>query len=55
MQVSSTDGQPVGEITVSANFNDLLHDIDAVGNDLDLRSSTACPTFRVAKMMIAGR
>jgi PmbA protein len=48
-------GRPVSEITVSANFNDLLHDIDAVGDDLDLRSSTACPTFRVAKMMIAGK
>jgi PmbA protein len=48
-------GRPVTEITVSANFNDLLHDIDAVGDDLDLRSSTACPTFRVAKMMIAGK
>jgi PmbA protein len=47
--------QPVTEITVSANFDDLLKDIDAVGNDLDLRTSTACPTFRVKKMMIAGR
>jgi PmbA protein len=48
-------GRPVTEITVSANFNDLLHDIDAVGDDLDLRSSTACPTFRISKMMIAGK
>jgi PmbA protein len=48
-------GQPVSEVTVSANFNDLWHSVDAVGDDLDLRSSTACPTFRVAKMMIAGK
>lgn len=48
-------GRPVSEITVSANFDALLKDIDAVGDDLDLRSSTACPTFRVAKMMIAGK
>jgi PmbA protein len=47
--------QPVTEITVSANFNDLLGRIDAVGDDLDLRSSTACPTFRVAAMMVAGK
>jgi PmbA protein len=47
--------QPVTEVTVSANFDDLLKDIDAVGNDLDLRTSTACPTFRVKKMMIAGK
>jgi PmbA protein len=48
-------GRPVTEITISANFNDLLRNIDAVGDDLDLRSSTACPTFRVSQMMIAGR
>jgi PmbA protein len=48
-------GRPVSEITVSANFDQLLRSIDAVGEDLDLRSSTACPSFRVAKMMIAGR
>jgi PmbA protein len=47
--------QPVTEITVSANFDTLLKDIDALGNDLDLRTSTACPTFRVKKMMIAGK
>ena len=47
--------QPVTEITISANFNDLLANIEAVGDELDLRSSTACPTFRVSKMMIAGK
>lgn len=45
---------PVTEITVSANFDDLWKGIDAVGDDLDTRSSTQCPTFRVANMMIAG-
>ncbi len=48
-------GQPVAEVTISANLNDILMGIDAVGTDLDLRSSTACPTFRVNKMMVAGR
>ena len=47
--------RPVSEITIGANFDDLWKGIDAVGDDLDLRSSTACPTFRVGKMMIAGR
>ena len=46
---------PVSEVTIGANFDDLWSGIDAVGDDLDLRSSTACPTFRVAKMMVAGR
>ena len=45
---------PVTEITVSANFDELWKGIDAVGDDLDTRSSTQCPTFRVANMMIAG-
>jgi len=45
---------PVSEVTISLNLNDLLQRIDAVGSDLDLRSSTASPTFRVARMTIAG-
>ena len=47
--------KPVSEVTVSANFDDLWKSIDAVGDDLDLKTSTACPTFRVAKMTVAGR
>jgi PmbA protein len=46
---------PVSEITISANFDDLWKRIDAVGDDLDLRTATACPTFRVARMTLAGR
>ncbi|HVV84631.1 MAG TPA: TldD/PmbA family protein [Kofleriaceae bacterium] len=45
---------PVSEITISCNFDDLLKRIDALASDLDLRSSTACPTFRVSSMTIAG-
>ena len=30
------------------------HLIDAVGSDLDLRTATASPTFRVSKMIVAG-
>jgi PmbA protein len=45
---------PVSEITISCNFDELLKRIDAVADDLDLRSSTACPTFRVSSMTIAG-
>lgn len=46
--------RPVGEITISANFDDLWKGIDAVGTDLELKSSTAVPTFRVSKMTVAG-
>src|SRR5690606_37912453 len=47
--------RPVTEITISANFDDILRRIDLVADDLELRSSTACPTFRVSHMTLAGR
>ena len=51
------DGQlafPVSEVTISLNVDELWKRIDAVGADLDLRTATAAPTIRVAKMTIAG-
>ena len=45
---------PVSEITLSANFDDLWKGVDAIGDDLDTRSSVQCPSFRAARMMIAG-
>lgn len=45
---------PVSEVTISANFDDLLKRIDAVGSDLDERSSTMSPSLRVSKMTVAG-
>ncbi len=45
---------PVSEVTISLNLNDLWQGIDAVGSDLDLRSSTASPTLRVGRMTVAG-
>ena len=45
---------PVAEVTISANFDDLLQRIDLVGSDLDLRTSTAAPTVRVSSMTVAG-
>lgn len=46
---------PVSEVTISLNFDELLQRIDAVGSDLDLRTSVASPTFRVSAMTVAGR
>jgi PmbA protein len=51
------DGQlafPVSEVTIAANFDQILKRIDAVADDLQLRSSTAAPTFRVSHMTLAG-
>jgi PmbA protein len=45
---------PVSEVTVSSNLDTMLKSIDRVGDDLELRTSTAAPTFRVASMTIAG-
>jgi PmbA protein len=48
-------GPPVSEVTISLNLDEMLKRIDRVGDDLDLRTSTACPTFRISAMTIAGR
>jgi len=45
---------PVSEVTIAANFDEILKRIDAVADDLQLRSSTAAPTFRVSHMTVAG-
>jgi PmbA protein len=46
---------PVSEVTISLNLGELLKRIDAVADDLDLRTSVASPTFRVSSMTVAGR
>ncbi len=45
---------PVSEITISSTLDTMLKSIDAVGNDLVLRTSTAAPTFRIKSMTISG-
>jgi PmbA protein len=45
---------PVGEITVSRNLDELLQGIDAVANDLDHRSSISAPGLRVDQMTVSG-
>jgi PmbA protein len=45
---------PVQEVTVSGSLLELLESLDAVGSDLELRSSTAAPTLRIAEAMISG-
>lgn len=45
---------PVSEVTIAANFDEILKRIDAVADDLQMRSSTAAPTFRVSHMTLAG-
>ena len=45
---------PVSEVTIAASFDDILKRIDLVADDLELRTSTAAPTFRVSHMTLAG-
>ena len=45
---------PVSEVTISINFDDLWKGIDVVADDMDTRSSVQCPTFRVARVTVAG-
>jgi PmbA protein len=44
----------VSEVTVSLNLDELLKRIDAVGSELDARTATASPLFRVSRMTVAG-
>jgi len=46
---------PVSEVTISLNLDQLLKRIDAVGSDLDPKTSIAAPTFRVSSMTLAGK
>lgn len=45
---------PVEEVTISQNLDTMLKSIDGVANDLDRRTSVSTPTFRVARMTLAG-
>lgn len=47
--------RPVREVTIAGNLIDLLHAIDAVGDDLTFVGSSGAPSFRVKKMAISGR
>jgi PmbA protein len=45
---------PVSEVTIAANFDEMLKRIDLVADDIEYRSATVAPTFRVSHMMLAG-
>ena len=47
-------GDPVGEITISRNLDDMLAGIDKVADDLEHKTSIASPSFRVDEMTVAG-
>jgi PmbA protein len=46
---------PVHEVTIAGNLKEMLRDVDAVGNDLVFRGSSASPTLRIRRMTLSGR
>ena len=45
---------PVEEITIAGNLQQILKDIEMIGNDLEFRGRVASPTVKIRKMMVAG-
>ena len=45
---------PVDGVTVAGNSLDMLRAIAAVGNDLEWRSSIACPTLLIGELTVSG-
>ena len=45
---------PVEEITIAGNLNDMLRQVEMIGDDLEWRGSVVAPTLKIAQMTIAG-
>lgn len=45
---------PVSEITISGNLGTILNHVEAIGNDLEFRSSIAGPTIKIEELTLAG-
>ena len=46
---------PVSGITIASDMLSMFKNIEAIGNDLDFRSSTASPSIKISKMTVAGQ
>ncbi len=46
--------EPVSEVTISLNLDEIFKRIDAVADDVDHRTAITAPTFRVSSMTLAG-
>ena len=45
---------PVNEVTISSDLLSMMLGIDGIADDLDLKTSTASPAFRVKRMTVSG-
>jgi len=46
---------PVEEVTIAGNMLDMMLNIEEIANDIRFVSSVVSPTFKIAKMTVAGR
>ncbi len=46
---------PVEEITIAGNLREMFASVQAIGNDVDARASTRCPSLLLGPMTIAGQ
>ena len=46
---------PVSEVTIAGNLREILNRIEAAGDDLEFRGSTACPTLLIGELMVSGQ
>ena len=46
--------QPVEEVTIAGNLENLFADIAAAGDDIDTRGNVHCGSLLVRRMMVAG-
>ena len=45
---------PVEEVTIAGTLQDMLNNIEMVGNDLEMRNRTCSPTIKLSRMTVAG-
>jgi PmbA protein len=45
----------VSEVTIAGNLRDMLNSVEAIGNDLEFRSSLASPTLKIGEMTVGGK
>ena len=46
---------PVEEITIASNLKEIFKDIQAIGNDVDVRGSKQTGSILIGNMMVAGK
>ncbi len=44
----------VQEVTIAGDYLQMLQNVDAIGNDLQMRGSSGAPTIRIKDVTISG-